>query len=665
MDLNLFPHNKQAYEAAEYLLEKEGKAAIIHPTGTGKSMIAFQLVLHHADSRILWLAPSEYIFQTQIENVMRQIQDWNEGQNLFSNICFYTYAKLMHNEQSMKDLQPDYIILDEFHRCGAAEWGKSIEKLLAAYPNAKVLGLSATNIRYLDNQRDMAQEIFEGHIASEMTLGEAIGKEILPAPVYVCAMYAYEEELKKLKKKIQSQKNSKQQQENAKLLEQLRRALEQADGLDRIFEKHMKQRKGKYIVFCSGKEHMEDMICHAKEWFHFVDSDVHIYRAYYDNPKLDMEFENFKADNSPHLRLLYCIDMLNEGVHVKDIDGVILLRPTVSPILYLQQIGRGLTAGGKKQPLIFDIVNNFESLYTIDSLQEQAEEVYMQYAFQDGKKKSFHDYFRVIDEIKESRKLFELLHKNMTASWEAYYAAAVEYSKTHGNLLIPKSYVTAEGLNLGSWLLTQKRVKSGKIAGSMSEEQAARLEAIGMIWDDSSSRKWNYAYKQLISYKQTYGNLDIKAAYVTENGFALGKWVSNIRSKWQRGEYEILTDDGNRKAKNENRKAKLLTVEQMQQLNDLGMIWDKHAQRWNTNYQAAELYWKEHGNLDVPRRYVTTSGLALGVWIDNQRNIAAGKKQGAATMSEKQKNQLNRIGMIWSKDMCNQISISKHKTRNQ
>lgn len=659
MALHLFPHNQKAYEAAEYLLEKEGRAAIIHPTGTGKSMIAFQLVLNHENQRFLWFAPSEYIYQTQLENVCRQMGDWNKGQNPFSNICFYTYAKLMHNEAVIETLQPEYIILDEFHRCGAAEWGKSIEKLLSAYPNAKILGLSATNIRYLDNQRDMAKEIFEGHIASEMSLGEAIGRGILPAPVYVCALYAYQEELKRLKQKITSSKNEKLQKENEELLEQLRRSLEHADGLEQIFARHM-QKKGKYIVFCSGKEHMEDMIQLAKVWFRQVDPEPRIYRAYYDNPDINEEFLHFKVDDSDHLRLLYCIDMLNEGVHVENIDGVILLRPTVSPILYLQQIGRGLSAGKKQQPLIFDVVNNFESLYIIDSLRDQAEEVYMQYGQRNGEKKTFHDYFRVIDEVKESRQLFEALYKNMSAGWETYYSAALEYYQMYGNLHIPKSYVTETGLNLGSWLLTQKRVKAGKIIGSMTEEQAARLETIGMVWEDSSSYKWNYAVKQLTQYKNRYGNLDVKAAYVAENGFALGKWISNIRSKWQRGEYEVLDAYGNRKPKNESVKAKLLTLEQINQLNELGMIWDKHAQRWDMNFREAETYWKEHGNLDVPRRYVTTSGIALGVWLDNQRSIAAGKKAGAAAMSERQKKQLNQIGMIWSKELP-QISILQHE----
>ena len=66
--------------------------------------------------------------------------------------------------------------------------------------------------------------------------------------------------------------------------------------------------------------------------------------------------------------------MLNEGVHVEDIAGVILFRPTVSPIIYKQQIGRALTAGGNVAPLILDVVNNVEGLYSIDAIGQEMQE---------------------------------------------------------------------------------------------------------------------------------------------------------------------------------------------------------------------------------------------------------------------------------------------------
>ena len=68
VSLQLFEHNEKAYRAAVQMMEECGKAAIVHPTGTGKSYIAFKLIEEHPADTIFWLSPSEYIFKTQIEN---------------------------------------------------------------------------------------------------------------------------------------------------------------------------------------------------------------------------------------------------------------------------------------------------------------------------------------------------------------------------------------------------------------------------------------------------------------------------------------------------------------------------------------------------------------------------------------------------------------------
>ena len=282
-----------------------------------------------------------------------------ESANVLRNVRFYTYAKLMFmTETELREICPDYIILDEFHRCGAKNWGQGVQNLLVMYQDAPVLGLSATAIRYLDNQRDMSDELFDGNVASEMCLGEAIVRGILNPPKYVLSVFSYQKDLEKYQKRVRSAKNKAVRDEGEKQLEALRHALEQADGLDEIFRKHMENRAGKYIVFCANYEHMTEMIKKAGEWFAKVDRNPHIYTAYSDDPATGQAFEDFKADESGHLKLLYCIDMLNEGIHVEDVDGVILLRPTVSPIIYKQQIGRALSASKKKDSVIYYMLLN-------------------------------------------------------------------------------------------------------------------------------------------------------------------------------------------------------------------------------------------------------------------------------------------------------------------
>ena len=107
------------------------------------------------------------------------------------NIKFFTYKKLtLLSDEEIDEIQPDILVYDEYHRCGAPLWSFAVNKLVEKYPDVLMLGLSATNIRYLDNQRNMAEELFDGNIASEMTLGEAIVRGILKPPKYVMSVFS-------------------------------------------------------------------------------------------------------------------------------------------------------------------------------------------------------------------------------------------------------------------------------------------------------------------------------------------------------------------------------------------------------------------------------------------------------------------------------------------
>ena len=249
MAVSLFPHNRTAYEAVCAMLAETGKACVIHPTGTGKSFIGFQYAADHPETKVIWLAPSEYIFKTQTENWL------SVGGDALPNIKFLTYAKLsLMTEPEFSQFNishlPFTIVLDEFHRAGAAQWGLGVQRLLSACPAATILGLTATSVRYLDSQRDMAQELFDGHIASEMSLGEAIVRGILPAPKYVLSIFKYKDDLAKYELRARRAKSKATRDAAEEILEKLRRALDLAEGLEDIFDRHMENRTGKYLVFC-------------------------------------------------------------------------------------------------------------------------------------------------------------------------------------------------------------------------------------------------------------------------------------------------------------------------------------------------------------------------------------------------------------------------------
>ncbi len=621
--IDLFEHNQKAYASAVETLAETGKAAIIHPTGTGKSFIGFKLCEDNQTKTVCWLSPSEYIFKTQLENLKAA----NGGTP--KNIRFYTYAKLMlMADAEIAEVVPDYIILDEFHRCGAEMWGQGVQNLLNAYPQTPILGLSATNIRYLDNQRDMADELFDGNIANEMTLGEAIVRGILNPPKYVLSVYSYQKDLEKYAHRIRRAKNKAIQDAGARYLEALRRAMEKADGLDVVFEKHMTDRTGKYIVFCSNKEHMDEMMEHT-EWFEKIDKKPRVYSLYTEDPAASKSFQKFKEDkDDTHLRLLYAIDALNEGVHVDDISGVILLRPTISPIIFKQQIGRALSASKKKEPVIFDIVNNIENLYSIGAIEEEMRAAVTYYRYLGESEKIVNERFKVYDEVQECKALFEKLEDTLSASWEYMYLEAKRYYKANGELEVPKRYKTAEGYSLGNWLHTQRKVRSGEQFGRLDEERIAKLDEIGMRWESYRDLAWERYFEEAKRYFEENGNLDIKALYVTKNGVRLGSWISWLRSKRKNSQADSC-----------------LSSERIARLDGIGMIWDQPDYAFERNYSAALAYYRLHGDLDVPAQ-CTFNGVKLGVWMRNLRTSVNGKNR-RLRITDEQISRLDQIGMLW------------------
>ena len=161
-------------------------------------------------------------------------------------------AHVLHENAVGRDPFLYYIGQIPPYRCRVL--GRSTVGLLKLCKNAKLLDLTATNVRYLDNNRDMA-ELFDGHIASEMTLGEAIVRGILSAPKYVTTVYQYQKTSQNTRLGWTTC-TLRIQDVNQKYLDILRRALEQEDGLDKVFAHHITDKSGKYIVFCANKEHM-------------------------------------------------------------------------------------------------------------------------------------------------------------------------------------------------------------------------------------------------------------------------------------------------------------------------------------------------------------------------------------------------------------------------
>ena len=347
----LHEHNQRTYEnICRMYGEGIQRVAVVQPTGSGKSLLMAKLIEDNPDSRFFVLSTSHKIndqFKSKLD------------EETLKRIDFNIYCNMPNMKQeTMESLQPDYIFLDEMHRALAKEWSKGINVLLEMYPNAKVLGLSATPIRYLDRCRNVVEELFNGNLACDMSLSQAILDGILPMARYVCGVYSYEKDTESLNKKIAKSCNS--DEEKKELLEQvkvLKQNLDKANGVSETIKKYVVSGNEKFVVFLKDTTHLRDMKPVIEKWFTDAGFTVRMYEVHCKNVDKDKEFQAFKEDTGEGVKLCLSVNMVAEGIH-GDIDGVIMLRETMSPNLYFQMIGRAFSCGKKTIPLIFDLVAN-------------------------------------------------------------------------------------------------------------------------------------------------------------------------------------------------------------------------------------------------------------------------------------------------------------------
>lgn len=435
MAVELYKHNAYAYEQIEEKLKTSNRTCVIHPTGSGKSFIAIKWLYENRNRNCLFLTSQKPI----IDQIIRHIESCGLTLNDFPNLKFDLYQNI--TEQVAKTYSTDCIVLDEFHRCGAPEWGKGLDVLLNNNSNAKVLGFSATPIRYLDDCRNMTEELFDNNIASQITLVEAVAKGILPLPTYINALYSFDEDIQRIQKKINRLASESDRKLFQEKFDSAKRLLEKSEGLEKVFSKNITKSNGRFIVFCRDVEHMNRMIEESKNWFESVNDNIDIYSVISTNKDFDNRnsIESFETSNNDHLKLLFCVNMLNEGLHVNNIDGVIMLRPTISPIIYLQQLGRALSVGHNEHPLIFDIVNNSLGIKDIDKFYEQVKRQ-IQAGTNNPAISGYKDIdigsFKVIDEMSSMIDLFDIIDKSLTketydnSKEKKLYDELIEYQKS-------------------------------------------------------------------------------------------------------------------------------------------------------------------------------------------------------------------------------------------
>lgn len=612
MSMTLNPVNEAAFQKAVQSLETLNRAAVFHPTGTGKSCIAWKVVEAHPQTTFFWLvAGAQRLALRQAE-----LTRYNGG-TLPGNVRFCDCEKLAAAtpEQWVRlgEQKPGCIVLDCYHELSAVCWAQSVQKLLRMCSQAKVLGLGVPNGAPVCAA---AQELFADCIVSHMTVAEAMAAGTMPVPsAYAALLWPQEEELATLRARIKNLCMPKGDTSLRVQYEELSWSLRQVENLTVLLPRLLSDTSGHYLVLFESAAYQEKLGTELEKLLRTVDPAVRFYAADHACFADSAAVETFLSDTAPGPKVLLCVNAPGVQQPLEGLAGVILVRQSSLMSTFKQMLCRALVAAGSRSVPVFDLVAQFEGLGNGRTLQRDCTEAMT-------KAGSKTPGFRQERPMQQTYRLYGKLRREMESRWEVLCQAAADAAAKEGTLELPRSYTIHSGVPVGKWLELQRQVQAGQRPGRLTAEQAAKLEKLGIRWNHRLEAAWEKGFASAQKYRTEHGDLLVPVRYRDKNDFALGEWIVYNRQRYLGGN---------------------LTQNRIERLEAIGMVWSTSNDLWEQNYAAATQYYLEHGDLEVPIKYETPSGFGLGVWLGAQR--AAHK---AGELPQEQVERLDALGMDWT-----------------
>lgn len=612
MSMTLNPVNEAAFQKAVQSLETLNRAAVFHPTGTGKSCIAWKVVEAHPQTTFFWLvAGAQRLALRQAE-----LTRYNGG-TLPGNVRFCDCEKLAAAtpEQWVRlgEQKPGCIVLDCYHELSAVCWAQSVQKLLRMCPQAKVLGLGVPNGAPVCAA---AQELFADCIVSHMTVAEAMAAGTMPVPsAYAALLWPQEEELATLRARIKNLCMPKGDTSLRVQYEELSWSLRQVENLTVLLPRLLSDTSGHYLVLFESAAYQEKLGAELEQLLRTVDPAVRFYAADHACFADSAAVETFLSDTAPGPKVLLCVNAPGVQQPLEGLAGVILVRQSSLMSTFKQMLCRALVAAGSRSVPVFDLVAQFEGLGNGRTLQRDCTEAMTRAG-------SKTPGFRQERPMQQTYRLYGKLRREMEARWEVLCQAAADAAAKEGTLELPRSYTIHSGVPVGKWLELQRQVQAGQRPGRLTAEQAVKLEKLGIRWNHRLEAAWEKGFASAQKYRTEHGDLLVPVRYRDKNDFALGEWIVYNRQRYLGGN---------------------LTQNRIERLEAIGMVWSTSNDLWEQNYAAATQYYLEHGDLEVPIKYETPSGFGLGVWLGAQR--AAHK---AGELPQEQVERLDALGMDWT-----------------
>lgn len=510
--VNLREHQQRALDNVKAIFEEDNKAIVVQPTGVGKTYIALKLFEENKDKKLTFVAPSQaIIWELKLKIAKEYGVKPEEYNKVFKDLEIITYQQInvdkKKNENYTRDFDSDYVVFDEAHHIGSDKWGTNAIELMEEHPETKFLGLTATPER--TDGIDVVKDVFDGNLADKMSLEEAVADRLLKMPDYVNAIYSYKPIIEELEDRIESLKeiNPEKYVMLKKDMEKAKNALEKADGMPEIFARHIKEKDGRFIIFCKNIEHLKEMVNDSKTkgWFDGINKNVETLEIHSNendeqNRKILKRFKGDYEATEDTLRVLFSVEKINEGVHIDNLDGVIMLRPTKSKIVFRQQLGRVMSISKKtKDGIVFDIVNNIDSFQEIHDFMDAVTKIREQKNPEKDPKeieKEVIEEFNITDETREVREILRKVTGGLETEWEECYQRSVRWREEHNGNPPIASRIDKNERNISSWERAQKLKYLKNYQGINGDnipekirEKIVKLKKLGLRYVEREYRK--------------------------------------------------------------------------------------------------------------------------------------------------------------------------------
>lgn len=344
------------------LQHNEQRALLISATGTGKTYASAFAMRELGFKRVLFLVHRATL-ATQAKNSYQRVFGnavsmglVGAGYHQYGKDYVFATVETLNKDAHLQKYKPDEfdcIILDEAHHSSA----NTYQKVMQYFRPRLFLGMTATPDKRTDNDaNDNIYEIFHHQIAYEIRLQQAMEEDLL------CPFHYFG--ITDLSVVRDTKAKNISEEEFNKLIcdERVKHIIEQSEYYgysgDRV----------KGLIFCSRKQECKELskkfddLGYRTVALSGEDSEEVRQNAF---ERLAME-EGEQTDKTKPLDYIFSVDILNEGVDIVEVNQVIMLRPTQSPIVFIQQLGRGLRkANGKEYVVILDFIGNYNNNFMI------------------------------------------------------------------------------------------------------------------------------------------------------------------------------------------------------------------------------------------------------------------------------------------------------------